>query len=490
VIALLLATLAEARPLLERLQAARLPDRPFETYRFAGAGARPEGIVVLSGMGSAAAGEAAEYLLAQPGVEAIVNVGLCGSLGEAAVGAIYCASHVWDGDALLSGGAAAKLAPAPGAAWRGVPAAALASVSRPVFEPARRAELGRWAELVDMEGYAAARACLAHNRPCYMLKGVSDLADGGGRQAIQRNLRAVCERLAERVVTGLGPSPGAARESLARRLARFIRVEHTLFSLPLIVAGAYLAARAWPPWPVLALVLLCGAGARVVAMSVNRILDRRLDAMNPRTARREIPSGQLSITAAWAVAGAGLAVYLLSCAGLGKLVMALSPLPLAVLVSYPLLKRFTSLCHFGVGLCIGMSPIAAFVAASGTLAFTAEVLLLGGFAFLWISGFDIIYALQDLESDRRTGVRSIPAALGAVGAQGVSALCHAIALAALASLWWRLGAGAAAGGAAFVAAAAFATAYMPWVPLPARFFPVSAIAGIGGAMVPLLGGMP
>jgi len=175
---------------------------------------------------------------------------------------------------------------------------------------------------------------------------------------------------------------------------------------------------------------------------------------------------------------------------LGPLVLLLSPLPAVLLIGYSLLKRFTCLCHFGIGLCLAASVPAAFVAVSGRLALTAEVMLLAAFAFFWMSGFDIIYAMQDASSDRQTGVKSIPAAIGVTGADRVSAMIHLAAVTALVALWWRMGAGLTAAAAGIVALAAFIVAHLPGVPLVKRFFPISAVAGVAGALVPMLGGLP
>ncbi len=140
-------------------------------------------------------------------------------------------------------------------------------------------------------------------------------------------------------------------------------------------------------------------------------------------------------------------------------------------------------------MCLGLAPLGAFVAASGGLDFSREVVLLSVFTFFWISGFDIIYALQDIESDRETGVHSIPAKLGCARAQLVAAACHLVAFGALAWLWFLTGRSALSGLALMVAAGAFLLAYWPRVPLPTRFFPISAVAGVAGALVLLLGGI-
>ncbi len=258
-----------------------------------------------------------------------------------------------------------------------------------------------------------------------------------------------------------------------------------MFSLPLIFAGAWLGAgRAWPAWEKVGLLVLAGVGARMLGMAMNRILDRRIDAKNPRTRERELPSGALSLRFAVGVALLGFTAYEVACLLLGPLVLMLSPVPAVVLVGYSLLKRFTPLCHYGIGLVLGLAPLGAYIAVRGTLDAGSDILWLSVFAFLWISGFDIIYSLLDIEFDRANGVRSVPAALGSRGAQWVAGLTHAGALAALFGVMAANGRHAMAMVAAGVAGAAFISAYLPFIPIPKRFFPISAIAGVAGAAVP------
>ena len=272
--------------------------------------------------------------------------------------------------------------------------------------------------------------------------------------------------------------------SLMKKLHSFTKIEHTLFSLPLLFAGAWLGAGGQcPTFGKLLLIALVGLGARTFGMAVNRIFDRKIDAQNPRTKNRELAAGTLSLAQGWGVAVAGLLIYFGACFFLGDLVFKLSLLPLIPLSIYSLLKRFTPLCHYGIGVCLAAAPLGAFVAVANSLAFTPEVLGLALFTFCWISGFDIIYALMDIDFDRKNGVRSIPAALGEKGAQGVAALTHLIAIFALIFLvdGWVSGV------AGVVSVVAFGAAYLPFIPVHVRFFPISAIAGIAGALVVLLG---
>jgi len=234
------------------------------------------------------------------------------------------------------------------------------------------------------------------------------------------------------------------------------------------------------------LIAVAGTGARTFGMALNRIFDRNLDALNERTASRLLPRGHLSLAKAYGVAAVGLLAYLGACAGLGRICLLLAPVPVLPLMLYSLLKRFTNLCHYGIGVCLGLAPLGAFVAVTGSLDFSREVILLALFTLAWISGFDIIYALLDIDADRRNGVHSLPASLGSTGAQWIAAATHAVAGTALYWLWLSAGGGIAAGIALGVALTTMAVAYWQRIPIHVRFFPVSAIAGVAGAMVPML----
>lgn len=219
----------------------------------------------------------------------------------------------------------------------------------------------------------------------------------------------------------------------------FVRFEHTIFALPLVFAAALLAAagptpaEARVPRPLLALLILIAAGgARTCAMALNRVLDRDLDARNPRTANREIPAGRMSVREGWGVALAGAAVLVVAAGAISRLCLVLAPLPVIAFVIYPLLKRVTPLAHLGVGVADALGPAGAWVAvrsAAGQPVFSEAGPLwwLLGFTVLWIMGFDVIYALQDLEVDRKEGLHSLPAALGREGALTVSAALHFLA---------------------------------------------------------------
>ena len=510
-IGLIIATKMEAGPVVSRLGAREVSGAALPTWRFSLAGGC-QGVIVVCGMGKEAAGRGAEHLIDVWRAETVVNLGICGGLkdvpegvkavpaGSANGGKALCLgdlmriSSVIDGDSVLAGGADGHL-PCSLAAWPGLPERRLASVSVPVFEDDRRAMLASHADVVDMEGHAIAEVCSRRGAALLMLKGVTDLANHTGKQDIVRNIEEVSVRLADVVATGLGAlGDGWKGRAMVGKLMNFAKIEHSVFSLPLLLAGAKLGAEArqgspeaWPSLGVLGLIALAGVGARAMGMAMNRVFDRKLDALNPRTAGRELPSGRMSLAAGLAVAAGGLGLYLLACWLLGPLCLALSFVPALPLITYSLLKRFTNLCHFGIGLCMALAPLGAYVAASGSASLGESVLLLALFTFCWMSGFDIIYALQDIASDRQTGVRSLPASLGSAGASAVAAGVHVVALVGLALLWLSTGGGWFGGAAFAVAAGALVLGNMPFIPAAKRFFPISAIASFAGAAVPLIG---
>ncbi|MFN2382710.1 MAG: 4-hydroxybenzoate octaprenyltransferase [Gemmatimonadota bacterium] len=215
---------------------------------------------------------------------------------------------------------------------------------------------------------------------------------------------------------------------------RFVRFEHTLFSLPMLFAGVLLGAGAAVSGQLLLLVLLAGTGARTAALGLNRIIDRRLDAANPRTATRELPSGAMSLREAWGLTLLGAAVYAVAAGLIDPLCLVLAPLPLAVFIAYPYLKRATAWCHLGVGLGLAMAPLGGFFAARLSFDGAAPALLLACFTLGWVAGFDIIYSTLDEAHDRDTGLRSLPARYGRDTALTISRVLHAAAWGCLAAL--------------------------------------------------------
>ncbi len=216
-----------------------------------------------------------------------------------------------------------------------------------------------------------------------------------------------------------------------RTYASFVRFEHTLFSLPLILAGIFSApgrAMSVSRW---ALIAVAAVAARTAAMALNRLVDRRLDALNPRTRVRELPAGAMKLAEAVTLLLVSIAAYLAACALLGRWYLLVSPVPLAVFALYPYLKRFTPLCHFGVGVALALAPLAGFAAAHPDLGAIVPALWLAAFALLWVSGFDIIYATLDESFDREHHVHSMAAWLGRDRALRLSAVLHLAAFACL-----------------------------------------------------------
>jgi 4-hydroxybenzoate polyprenyltransferase len=217
--------------------------------------------------------------------------------------------------------------------------------------------------------------------------------------------------------------------------ARFVKVEHTLFSLPLLFAGAFLAAGRLPSWPLWGWIIAAGFGARTAAFAINRIADRHVDRLNPRTATRELPRGTMQVWEGWVIGAFGTAVYLLSAWAISPVCLYASPIPLIVFALYPFMKRFTWTAHFGVGLADAMAPLGGYVAVTRSLHPFWPGFLLALFTFFWVSGFDIIYATLDEEFDRQQGLHSAPARFGRRGALQLSALLHVIAFGVLVLLY-------------------------------------------------------
>lgn len=221
-----------------------------------------------------------------------------------------------------------------------------------------------------------------------------------------------------------------------RRYFSFVKIEHTLFSLPLIYSGVMLAAgESMPPVSLLLLVLAAATGARTTAFALNRIIDRHIDARNPRTAVRDLPSGRMTLTEALGVLAAGLLLYFGSAYLISEFCFLLSPIPLAVFLVYPTMKRYTPLAHFGVGLGLAMGPLGGWFAVSPSLENLLPPALLSLFTLFWVAGFDIIYATLDEEFDRKASLYSFPARFGRERALRYSAWLHAAAFLLLAVLF-------------------------------------------------------
>jgi 4-hydroxybenzoate polyprenyltransferase len=221
---------------------------------------------------------------------------------------------------------------------------------------------------------------------------------------------------------------------LPRRFASLVRIEHTVFALPFAYVGAFLAADDWPGWRDIVWITVAMVGARTLAMALNRLVDAELDARNPRTAGRELPSGALTRVQVVALCGLALSVFLLAVFQLDPVVRWLWPIPVAMFFAYPYLKRFTWLCHLWLGACLGLAPVGAWLAVSGSAPWEAWVL--GGAVLLWVAGFDLFYSLYDLEHDRRDGLHSWAVRFGERGAFLGARLFHAgtVVLLAIAGL--------------------------------------------------------
>jgi 4-hydroxybenzoate polyprenyltransferase len=210
-----------------------------------------------------------------------------------------------------------------------------------------------------------------------------------------------------------------------RRFFSFVKIEHTLFSLPLIYSGVFLASRdTVPSLRVLILVLTAATGARTVAFALNRIIDRHIDARNPRTAKRDLPSGRMSLWEASWVMITGLALYFCSAYFISEFCFYLSPIPLVIFVIYPTMKRYTPLAHFGVGLGLAMGPLGGWFAVSPSFENLLAPALLSLFTLFWVAGFDIIYSTLDEEFDRKESLYSFPARFGEQRALKYSAYLH------------------------------------------------------------------
>jgi 4-hydroxybenzoate polyprenyltransferase len=229
----------------------------------------------------------------------------------------------------------------------------------------------------------------------------------------------------------------AMTKSRMRTVLEMIKFEHSVFALPFALVGAMLAARAGgglPSWRQILWIIVAMVGARSAAMTMNRIADIEFDRRNPRTANRALPAGQLSLGSAWAFTFAASAVLVLAAWQLNRLALELSPVALALLFFYSYTKRFTAWSHFVLGFCLGISPAAAWIAIRGSL--DARILILSAAVTLWVGGFDVLYACQDVEFDRAAGLHSIPKKFGIARALSIARAMHAAMVALLAWLAW------------------------------------------------------
>jgi 4-hydroxybenzoate polyprenyltransferase len=217
-----------------------------------------------------------------------------------------------------------------------------------------------------------------------------------------------------------------------RKYLEFVRFSHTMFALPFALASMMVAAsanRGWPGWWTFLLILAAMVCARTAAMGFNRIVDRKFDAQNPRTAQRHLPRGQIGLLGAWVLVWSAGVLFAVTTLLLNPVCFYLSPVALAVIFFYSYTKRFTDFSHFFLGLALGIAPLGAWLAVRGTFDWPPAVLAVA--VVFWLVGFDIIYATQDYEFDRTQGLRSLPVRLGIVGSLHVAQAAHALMAALL-----------------------------------------------------------
>lgn len=198
-----------------------------------------------------------------------------------------------------------------------------------------------------------------------------------------------------------------------KQIASFVKIEHTLFSLPFILIGALMAGT--PSNTQLVWIIIAAIGARGLAMGLNRIIDREVDAVNPRTAGRHLASGSMNMRTAWLLCAVFLIMLLIGAWRLNPLALKLSWLPVVAFVIYPYLKRFTWLCHWWLGVCLALAPAGAWVGITGeisSLSWWPELFIVSLGVMIWIASFDLGYALMDIDSDKENGIHSFPAKYG------------------------------------------------------------------------------
>ncbi|MCX7886998.1 MAG: putative 4-hydroxybenzoate polyprenyltransferase [Verrucomicrobiae bacterium] len=266
-----------------------------------------------------------------------------------------------------------------------------------------------------------------------------------------------------------------------RDYLEFVRFSHTVFALPFALASMTLAARGWPGWRLFGLIVVAMVTARTAAMGFNRIVDRRFDALNPRTAARHLPSGRMTLCEAWTLVVVAAALFVVTCHLINWICFALSPVALAIVFFYSLTKRFTDFSHFFLGLALAVAPVGAWLAVRGSFSWTPLVLALA--VVFWLVGLDIVYATQDYESDRLLGLRSLPVRWGIARSLRFARWAHAamgVTLAGLgpvAGLGWKYYAGVGVIAACLAAEHVLAQKQDP-VSLNRAFFRMNAIVSV------------
>ncbi len=268
---------------------------------------------------------------------------------------------------------------------------------------------------------------------------------------------------------------------MIRKYLEFVRFSHTVFALPFALASMTVAARGWPGWRLFGLILAAMVGARTAAMGFNRIVDRKFDAQNPRTAQRHLPSGAITLASAWGVVIVAATGFVAATWFINRICFALSPVALAIVFFYSVTKRFTSLSHVFLGVALAVAPVGAWLAVRGELAWPPVVLAVA--VVLWLTGFDIIYATQDHEADKALGLHSLPVRFGIAGSLWIARATHAAMVAALlafgrvAGMGWLFYAGLAVIAACLIVQHALARKQDP-VSLNVAFFRMNAIISV------------
>jgi 4-hydroxybenzoate polyprenyltransferase len=265
-------------------------------------------------------------------------------------------------------------------------------------------------------------------------------------------------------------------------LLEMIKIGHSVLALPFAFMGALLGARGLPDGRTLFFILVAMVGARSAAMAFNRLADARLDAANPRTADRALPAGKISGRATILFIGVSAVLFMGAAAQLNRVCFVLSPVALLVILGYSFTKRFTIASHLVLGLCLGLAPVGGWLAVRGDLGL--EVLILGGAVLFWVAGFDVLYALQDEEFDRRAGLFSLPARVGPTWARRLAALCHLTAALGFAATGRLAGLGPIYAGAVVVSSLILLVQHLRLsvrepLSLPPAFFTLNGLVGLG-----------
>jgi len=225
--------------------------------------------------------------------------------------------------------------------------------------------------------------------------------------------------------SSIPPAPLGTAAGLGEKLhttLEMIKFEHSIFALPFALVGGMLAVHGWPTWRQVLWLIVAMVGARSAAMTFNRIADRKIDALNPRTRMRALPAGRLTLRFAVGFTLLSCGILVLAAWELSPLAFKLSPLAIAVLLLYSYTKRFTMLSHLVLGIADGLAPIAAWIALRNDM--SLSILLVGTAVAFWVGGFDLIYACQDIEFDLRIGIHSFPQRFGVAAALYTSIACH------------------------------------------------------------------